>query len=104
LNRDVEITEELIEDLRAHVAIVRSYFERRKRPVPPMLLPSTDGTYLDVRNMRKRKPVSPLESNGGPSRTRTSDPLIINPGFHNLLIFLNLLRYNEFKFSDLSQL
>ena len=53
LNRNVEITRDLAEELRSHVMTVRSYFEKRKRPVPTMLFPSLTGAYLEVRNVRR---------------------------------------------------
>jgi len=53
LNRNVEITSELAEELRLHLARVRSYFEERNRPVPPMVFPSLAGTYLDIANLRR---------------------------------------------------
>jgi integrase len=53
LNRNVEITPELAAELRAHMATVRTYFEKLERPVPPMLFPSTIGSYLEIRNVRR---------------------------------------------------
>jgi len=53
LNRSVEITEELVAELQAHITLVRAYFEGRRLSLPPMLFPSTQGTYLDVRNLRR---------------------------------------------------
>jgi integrase len=53
LNRNVEITRDLSEELRSHVMTVRSYFEKRKRPVPTMLFPGLTGTYLEIRNVRR---------------------------------------------------
>jgi integrase len=53
LNRDVEISQELADGLRAHMATVRTFFEKRNHPVPPMLFPGEDGTYLDIHNVRR---------------------------------------------------
>jgi len=53
LNRDVEVTEELLKVLQTHTALVRAYFESHHREVPSMLFPSTEGTYLDIRNIRR---------------------------------------------------
>ena len=53
LNRDVEITRELAEELRDHLVVVRGYFERQNRPAPPMVFPSLTGEYLEMRNVRR---------------------------------------------------
>ena len=53
LNRDVEITPELAEQLRHHLVVVRGFFESRNRPVPPMVFPSLTGDYLEMRNVRR---------------------------------------------------
>jgi integrase len=53
LNRDVEMTRELADELRAHMSIVRDYFEKRDKPVPPMVFPSDTGTYLNIVNVRR---------------------------------------------------
>ena len=53
LNREVEITAELAEELRGHLANVRAYFEKRSQPIPPMVFPSSTGTYLEIGNVRR---------------------------------------------------
>ena len=53
LNREVEITPELAEELRGHLAKVRAYFEKRSQPIPPMVFPSSIGTYLEIGNVRR---------------------------------------------------
>ena len=53
LNRNVEITRDLAEELRSHIMTARSHFEKRNRPVPTMLFPSLTGAYLEIRNIRR---------------------------------------------------
>jgi integrase len=48
--RNVEMSPELADELRNHMAVVRHYFERKDMPVPTLLFPSTTGTVLDVDN------------------------------------------------------
>jgi integrase len=49
--RNVEISPELVGELRKHTAIVRDYFAGRKMLVPSLLFPSTTGSVLDVDNV-----------------------------------------------------
>jgi integrase len=53
LNRNLEITPELAAELSAHIATTRAYFEKLERPLPIMLFPSTTGSYLEIRNVRR---------------------------------------------------
>ena len=48
--RNVEMSQELADELRNHMAIVRHYFEEKDMPVPTLLFPSTTGSVLDVDN------------------------------------------------------
>jgi integrase len=50
--RNVEMSPELVDELRNHMAIVRHYFEEKDMPVPTLLFPSTTGSVLDVDNAR----------------------------------------------------
>jgi integrase len=48
--RNVEMSLELADELRNHMAVARHYFEKKDMPVPTLLFPSTTGSVLDVDN------------------------------------------------------